>query len=676
MVQDKQPITADDLCQITTVEDPRISPDGRWIAYVQTTVDRLDNGYKRNIWLVSTAGGKPIQITRSGKDTQPRWSPDGKTLAFTSGRNDKPQIYLLPVSEPGGEPRPLTHMLNGAYSPAWSPDGQQIAFLSAANAGEREREDRGEEEPKPADRLESRHRKERREYDEIQRWDPRIVRRIPYRTGTAYLDDRFAQVYVESIENGENKPRRLTNTDADHSQPQWSPDGQYVYTSRTDDPERGEPWRWSTLYRIRVSDGAHEELTASDYASHTPLPSPDGRWVAYVRYPRERISERITRLAVLPVGGGEPRDLTLTFDRSAADFRWLPDSSGLIFSALSMGSVEIYRLTLADGVIEKVITGDLHADGLDIAANGGIAFTASTPANPSELYWQAAGTASFEPMTAANQKFLERVIVQEAHELRWISPAGVEIQGWYMLPVGYEAGKTYPLAFNIHGGPHVMWGPSMKSMWHEWQFHAARGYVVFYANPRGAEGYGEAFQMALHAAWGDVASEDLMAGLDVLLEKGFVDPARMAITGGSYGGYMVAWIVGHTDRFRAAVAQRGVYNLLSFTGTTDIFSFIGTEYGMEMWDDPMFLWQQSPLAHAHKIKTPLLLLHSENDFRVPISEGEQLFAYVHRSGGTVELVRFPREGHELSRSGEPEHRISRLEHMVNWFDRYTGGEQS
>jgi dipeptidyl aminopeptidase/acylaminoacyl peptidase len=215
-----------------------------------------------------------------------------------------------------------------------------------------------------------------------------------------------------------------------------------------------------------------------------------------------------------------------------------------------------------------------------------------------------------------------------------------------------------------------MWGPSERSMWHEWQFHSARGYAVFYCNPRGADGYGEAFQEALHASWGDVAFGDLMAGLNALLELGFVDTNRMAVTGGSYGGYMTAWIVGHTERFAAAVSQRGVYNLLSFYGTSDVPSLISDEFGVLPWDDAAFLWQQSPIAYAHNIRTPLLIFHSENDFRVPVSDGEQLFAYVRKSGGTVQMVRFPREGHELSRSGEPEHRVARLSRMVEWFDRY------
>lgn len=674
MTDEKRPIAVDDLYKITLIEDPRVSPDGQWIAYVQVTVDKMENGYKRNIWLVDVHGGKPIQLTRAGKDSQPRWSPDGQTLAFVSGRDKKPQIYLLRVTSPGGEARALTSVPNGASSPAWSPDGTQIAFLSNMSADERAKEDRGDEEPPPADKLESRHRSERKEQDEVKRFDPRIAWRIPYRAGTSYVDDRYAQIYVmpiaENLKKEESKPRRLTNIDANHEQPQWTPDGQYILTARTLDPTRDVPWRWNTLYRISVEDGTTEQLTDESHSDSSPLPSPDGQWIAYTRVPQERLTERINRLTILSATGGEPRDLNLELDRNITSFRWSPDSSAIFFTAESWGNLEVYRVALITGIVEKVVSGILEVNAFDVAPNGSIAYTASTPVNPSELFWQVANTAAPSQMTTVNREFLEGVIIQEQHEIRYSSEDGQEIQGWYLLPASYEEDQKYPLALNIHGGPHVMWGASTQSIWHEMQFQAAQGYVVFYCNPRGAGGYGEAFQMALHAAWGDVAHRDIMAGVDLLIEKGFVDASRMAITGGSYGGYMTAWIVGHTNRFVSAVSIRGVYNLLSFYGTSDVPLLITNEFDAEPWEDPLLLWQHSPLAYAHQIKTPLLIIHSENDFRVPISDGEQLFAYVRRSGGTVQMVRFPRDGHELSRSGEPEHRVSSLTHMIDWFNKY------
>lgn len=674
MEQHKRPIEIDDLYRIVLIEDPRVSPDGRWIAYVQVTIDKLENEYRRNIWVVSTTGdSKPIQLTRSGKDSSPRWSPDSTKLAFLSARNEKPQLYLLKITSPGGEPRAITKLPNGASAPAWSPDGKHIAFLSSLNADERTAEHASEKAPQPADKLEAKHRSERKDYDEAQRWDPRPVSRIPYRSGTSYLDDRFAQVYVvamsDELTDEELTPRRLTDVDADHEPPQWTADGQFLLTARTANPLGDMPWRSSVLCCINVSDGTSTLITDLSHTSYSPLPAPRGSLVVFTRLPQERLTERITRLAVMDAGGGSIRDLNLEFDRSAAKYRWSYDGEAIFFTAESWGNCELYKVIASGGQIERVVTGDITITDFDVAANGGVAYVAATPLNPSELFWRQPDGLCVQ-RTTVNQPLLDEVIVQPKHELRFTLTEGVELQGWYMLPVDYEPGRTYPLALNIHGGPHIMWGASTPSIWHETQCHAARGYVVFFCNPRGAAGYGESFQAALHAAWGEVAFTDIMAGVDTLLQLGFVDPARLAVTGGSYGGYMTAWIVGHTDRFAAAVAQRGVYNLLSFYGTTDVPLLITNEFGAEPWDDPMLLWQHSPLAYAHRIKTPLLILHSENDFRVPISDGEQLFAYVRRSGGTVRMIRFPREGHELSRSGEPAHRVSRLQHMIDWFDRY------
>lgn len=681
VTDDKRPITAEDVYQIVYVEDPRISPDGRWIAYVQMTVDRPNNTYSRNIWLADTTGNSdPIQMTRSGKDFQPRWSPDGERLAFVSARAGGPQVYLLPVTAPGGEARQLTQMRNGATYPAWSPDGGQIAFLSSMNATEREEEDAGEA-PTFEDAFEKKQHQERQQHEEEQRWDPRPVWRVPYRGNrtfwpvpprsiTAHLDDRYDQVYVVEVDGDDGTPRRLTDADADSGPPQWLPGGELIVTTRPRDSEADEPYMLHSLVTIAVESGEETQLTGDGFTDYTPLPSPDGQWIAYLRTPTTNFFASLQRLTVIPAAGGPPRDLTVEFDRAVVAFRWSADSRHLVFNAPDRGAVEIYRVPVEGGAVEKIVSGLMDTELFDVGPEGGVAFTASTPLSPPELFWQAPGADEPTQVTTANAALLDEVVVQETHEMWFTAPDGQEIQGWYILPVGYEEGQTYPLAFNIHGGPHVMWSASAKSMWHEWQFHAARGYAVFYCNPRGGDGYGAAFQDAIHNGWGEADFPDLMAGIDALLEKGFVDPERMAVTGGSYGGFMTAWVVGHTDRFAAAVSQRGVYSMLSFYGTTDIPALGTHELDAEPWEDYAKLWELSPLAYAHQIKTPLLLIHSEHDFRVPIAEAEQLFAFVRRSGGTVRMLRYPRDGHELSRSGEPKHRVSRLEEMVSWFDTY------
>ncbi len=407
----KRPIQADDLYRIVTLEDPRVSPDGEWIAYVQVIIDRLENAYKRTIWLAPTSGEKPIQLTRGGKDTQPRWSPDGSMLAFTSTRQEKPQVYLLRMVAPGGDPRALTSMENGASSPDWSPDGSQIAFLAQINEEERARESAGEEATPPTDKLEAKHRAERKEEDEKKRWDPRWVKRIPYREGTSFNDDRFGQVYVmpaaEGLSEEEAKPRRLTDTDANYSQPKWTPDGKHILTHRTLYPDHDEPWVTSSLYRIEVEAGREEPITNEEFADTNPLPSPDGQWILYFRTPRKNHTAAIDRLAILPMQGGDPRDLSYVMDRSPLHYRWSSDSRSAIFDVDSDGTREIYRADIATGEIEKVVSGLMDSDSLDVAPNGGIAFVAVTPLSPTELFWQPPGADEPLQLTEVNKPLLD-----------------------------------------------------------------------------------------------------------------------------------------------------------------------------------------------------------------------------------------------------------------------------
>ncbi|MCY4063743.1 MAG: S9 family peptidase [Chloroflexi bacterium] len=668
MTEAKRPITADDLNKIQALQDPQISPDGKYVAFVKITPDPLNKTYKRNIWLLPTHDGDAFQLTRSNSDSGPRWSPDATQLAFTSGRGEKPQIYLLPTAAPGGEARALTEMENGAHSPSWSPDGRQIAFLSPMTADERAAEQADSDPPAEAkDKLESKQRKERKAEDELNRWDPRPMWRIPYRQGTSYVDERYDQVYLtNTAEADDSTPRRLTDLNASYSQPRWSVDGGSIYSDRTTIPEGDEPWRAKNIFRLDLESGEETALTDGEYSAYAPSPSPDGKWIAYGRG-HIGLTDMPERLVIMSTDGAESRLINESLDREAFDWAWSPESR-LALSIESEGNVLPWFYDPQTEELAQVHDGRYEIEQISTGADGLLAMTVSTPRNPQELYILSGG--AFREATAFNHDWLDEVIVQEVHELRFNSPQGA-VQGWYLHPVGYESGKTYPLALNIHGGPHAAWGFSTKSMWHEWQFHAARGYAVFYCNPHGSGGYGEAFMRKLHAAWGPVAMDDIMAGIDAFLALGIADENRMAITGGSYGGYMTAWIISHTGRFKAAVSQRGVYNISSFYGTSDVPLLMSNEFDAEPWANHDVYWDNSPLKYAADITTPLLLIHSENDFRVPIEQAEQLFAWVRRATDTpVRMLRYPREGHELSRSGEPGHRVSRLTEMIHWFDRY------
>lgn len=656
MTDDKRLITPEDLGQLRQFSDLVISPDNRWAAFVRQDVDLTANAYTRNLWLADLQTGALYQLTRSGKDSQPAWSPDSRSLAFTSARAGKPQIYLISIVAPGGEPRQLTNQPNGANSPAFSPDGATVAYLAASSAAERRKADDPD-----ADIMIP---------DDDARFDPRVITSVPYRVGTSYLSDRTQQIMVQAVAEDSDQPaRRLTDFDADHQYPRWSADGRSLTFSRVEALGVDEPFRRTRIYRLEIESGTITQLTDNTHAAVMPTPSPDGRWLAFLRFPNEQMSLKYNRLAVLDLESGAVRDVSVAVDASPVAFAW--GGGDLYFSAPVRGRSVIYRVDPASGDAVAVVDGDFRVDVFAAGEDGTLIYAAATSQALVEVV-QRAPDGTTRQLTHVHRAFLESVTTSAFEELIYPVADGSTVQGWFLLPPGYTPGRRYPLIVNIHGGPHLMWSANDENMWHEFQTMAAQGYVVFFCNPRGSMGYGEAFQVAIQGQWGELAMADIMAGVDALIAKGLVDESQMYITGGSYGGYMTTWIVGHTDRFRAAVTQRGVYNLLSFFGTTDIPSFVDNEFGYTPLTNAQALWEKSPLAHVQNIRTPLMVIHSENDFRVAISEGEQLFGYLRYQGVPTEFIRYPREGHELSRSGEPKHRIDRLQRIMGWFERYRG----
>ena len=671
MSDEKRLITIEDLLKIKYVEDPKISPDGQWIAYVVMRSNKMEKRYDRDIYIVASDGSQTIRLTRSGNNTSPRWSPDGSQLAFVSTRSEKPQIYIIPIKH-SGEARALTSHDNGAFAPAWSPDGTKIAYLSSSNVSERERENSEEKEDAPKDGLEGKHRSERKKEDEKNRWDPRSMERIPYRQGTSFMDDRNSQIYViavdEELEGDDAKPNRLTDTETSYSPPQWSKSGRTIVTTRAWNIGADEPWKFSNIYLIDLDSGVERRFKDDDNTYFDPIPSYDGDWLICTRRASES-TDSLARLTLVSLeGGSDPIDLNLEINRGILGYDWDADGSVLALVATE-GRVEVHSINPNSKKFTALVTEKQTILGFDVHPDGSFTYVARDAEKLPELFY--IGDSATKKLTDVNQALLDEIEVQPTHEIWFENPEGQKIQGWYILPPNYEEGKQYPLALNIHGGPHVMWTPSSPSIWHEWQSHAAAGYVVFYCNPRGSAGYGEEHQSAIRSNWGNVTMDDVMAGVDAMIAKGFVDESRMAITGGSFGGYMTAWIIGHTDRFVSAVPQRGVYNISSFYGTSDVPRLMSAEFEVEPWENPEKFWEHSPLSYAHNITTPTLIIHSENDFRVPIEQGEQLFAWIRRATDTpVKMLRYPREGHELSRSGEPAHRISRLQEMIDWFDAY------
>ncbi len=669
-------VIAQDLFKIVTVSEPRFSPDGQWLAFVRTEIDRENNGYRSAIWRVP-AGGGPLRQFTSGerRDSAPRWSPDGRWLAFVSNRGPekaKPQIYLMPTD--GGEACQLTKMENGVDEPAWSPDGSYLAFTSRLSAEEMAAGEDQEPDALP-DPEEQRRRAEEKEKKEKEKADPRVISRFAYRAETSYFDDRTAHLYVLEVdpETGQasGSPRRLTNDARNYHDPRWLPDGSALLAMADRQPGEDDLFYYPDLVRVPLAAGAPVILTGPDTADHNPRPSPDGRWIAYNSLPAAELSTANAEIRLIPVGGGEPRTLTTELDAHPRELSWLPDGQGLCFLVAERGRIDLRRISIEGGPVDTLLTADRGMLAYDLSPDGHrVAFVASTDRAPYDLYVADLATGGEGRLTEVNAGWLSEKALGQVDDLWFESADGTSIQGWIVTPPDFDPTRKYPLVLSIHGGPHAMWSRHEPTMWHEWHVLAAQGYVVFACNPRGSDGYGHDFRATLRNRWGEADLPDLQAGMEQVIARGYVDPERLVITGGSYGGFMTVWVIGHDDRFKAAVAQRGVYDLISFYSTTDIPLFAEREFSTTPWQDPDRLWSYSPVAYVENIHTPLLLIHSENDFRVPIPTAEGLFVALRRLRREVQMVRYPRDGHELSRSGEPKHRVDRLERIIDWFDRY------
>ncbi|MEX1157484.1 MAG: S9 family peptidase [Thermomicrobiales bacterium] len=649
----KRPIEAADLFRMNLVSDPQASPDRKQVAYTVTELDEKDNCYRAAIWLVPLAGGEPRRMT-SGKhrDGQPRWSPDGQRLAFTSDRNLdgdlKGQVWTIAVA--GGEPTRLTSLAEGVEEFCWSPDGRSIAAVSKTRIGDHNPDS-----------------------------DIRVIRTPRYRfDGEGYLDDKYRQIFVIDATSG--AARQITDGAFEHRRPAWSPTGHEIAF----DSSREPGWEMlpnHDIYAVRVAGMAIRRVTDGSGGWSTPAWSPDGATLAF--YGTRRVSSSSARqeLFTVPAGGGSSVSLTEHIDRNLRDGAtadlvgfpgrpplWDADGNAVSVVFSEQGQVHIARVSVPDGEMRELTSGRRRAGAIGLAPGGGYVYMANTATTPPEIYTCDSDGRNERRLTRHNDAWLGDMDIAEPEPFWVASRDGRQIHGWVIKPIRFEDGKKYPMVLEIHGGPFGMYG---ETMMHEFQLLAARGYLVLATNPRGSTGYGDDFAGQLYRGWGKHDFPDLMAAVDWAIGQGYVDEARMGVTGGSYGGYMTNWVIGQTTRFAAAVTGRCISNMYSMFGTDDIFfSSAEPTIGATPWDDPAIYWELSPISYVDRIETPLLIEHQENDHRCPIEQAEQLFTALKRRGQTVEMLHFPDESHGMSRTGQPKHRIERLTHITAWFDRY------
>jgi dipeptidyl aminopeptidase/acylaminoacyl peptidase len=647
----------EDLTRLSLVTDPQLSPGGRRIAFVVTTLSEDRDEYLANIWVTDVDGGSPRHFTAGPRrDLEPRWSPDGTRLAFLSERapREKLQLYVMPVD--GGEPTKLTTLDNGVSSVTWSPDGSSLAFVSPVG---------GPREPESEDER----RKSR---------PARVITSLKYRlNGEGFIYDRRPHVFVVAIDG--TAPVQLTDGDFIDADPAWAPDGQSIVFVSARHAERDDDDA-SDLWRVPVKAGAPQRLTATAGPVLLPAFSPDGRTIAYLARPGRNAFGRNVRVFTIPSTGGDATCLTSALDRSCGALHvrplWSPDGRSMIVAVEDHGDTGLWRVAAQSGEMPtRVVGGERALNGFSSSADGRLlAFAASDPLAPPEAFVCRADGTGERQLTRMNRAWTEEVALSSPERFR-LTRAGFEIDCWVMRPAGFVPGQRYPALLNVHGGPHAQYG---HGFFDEFQVYAGAGYAVIYANPRGSQGYGEAFTQAVVGDWGGGDYADVMAALDEALRRHpFIDAERLGVLGGSYGGFLTSWTVGHTDRFKAACSERAVNCQYTMFGTSDIgHTFNVVELGGALpWEDMARYIERSPLTYAKNIVTPLLILHSEEDLRCPIEQAEQLFVALKKLRREVRFVRFPGENHEMSRSGKPRHRLERFRHILEWFAGHLGRSQ-
>lgn len=660
-------VKAADYHEIAKPASPRISPDGETVAFVRT-VPRDEESDEATIYTVPIDGGEPQRFTLAeGADADPRWSPEGDRLAFTSTRgadDDRQQLWVVPTG--GGEAHQVTNVVGGVSSIAWSPDGERIAFVQQVSA---------------ADREEGRDMAVPDEYEPADHPDPRVIDRTVYRSMQRYFDGRRSHVYVVDADTtaGAEEPAidRLTEGDADFGAPEWGDDETLYFTeSIGEDPDDS----------LDLAIHAHDTATAEQERVHTTsgwttelAATEDGR-IAFTYVDPDRASLQQPEVHVFDGATSAATSLSADLDRGVgydATPHWGPDAKTVYFTTGDEGEVAVWhapgdasgapRRLLRQGTISGLHVGGPRGAGPeDVVA----VVSMSEWDHPGDIFAYQAGRDALTRLTELNGSYLSERTVAEPEELRFESGQG-EVHGWVLTPPDFDEHVAYPLVVEVHGGPHSMWTTS-GTMWLEFQTLAARGYVVFWSNPRGSAGYGREHLQASERDWGDVTLTDVLAGVETITARPYVDAETVFLTGGSFGGFMTGWAVGDTDRFTAAVAQRGVYDLTGFYGSTDgAYKLVEGDFDTVPWEEADWLWEQSPSGHAHAVETPTLIIHAEDDTRTPICTAELFHRILRKHGVETRFVRYPREGHELSRSGEPAHVVDRIERIARWFDGYS-----
>jgi dipeptidyl aminopeptidase/acylaminoacyl peptidase len=628
-----------------TVAAPQISPDGNQIVYTRRYADKLNDKFESDVWIVNADGSKNRFLV---KGSAPQWSPDGKRLAYIAqGQPAGAQIFVKWMDT--GEETQLTRVERGAGGIQWSPDGKRIAFTMNVPSQQKFNV-RIPGRPAGAKWIDP----------------PRVIDRLDYRAdGAGYRPEGYSHIFVIPSDGG--TPRQLTEGDYNHGVPEWTPDSQTIIFSSARRPDAEYDRAGSDIYALTVANGQIKQLTDRKGPDGSPAVSPDGKMIAYTGYDYSEDTYTPSRLYVMNIDGTGKRELTPSLDRSPASLFWAADNTGIYFTTEDRGSDNVQYVPAKGGAIVPVTKGVQQLNLSSMAANGLAAATLSSPTEPGDVVVFNLKNPTIKKLTDVNGDLLESRKIGQTEEIWYDSVGGMKVQGWIVKPPDFDPSKKYPLILYIHGGPHSMYGVAFNF---EFQNHAAEGYVVLYTNPRGSTGYGKEFGNAINNNYPGQDYDDLMNGVDAVIKKGYIDERNLFVCGGSGGGVLTSWIVGHTDRFAAAVVMKPVINWYSFVGTTDGSSWY-YNFKKLPWENPEEHLRRSPITYVGNVKTPTMLMTGELDLRTPMEQTEQFYRALKLRKVDTVMVRIADEYHGFNAAPRhPSNRLNQILYLRGWFEKY------
>ncbi len=697
LAQTGEPVKVTDMLKIKSISNVKLNNDGSKAVFTVTAIEpdgdnKWEYKYVNQVWIVPSDGSaSPKQLTTKEGSSQADFSPDGRQLAFVRVADGKPQIFLLSLD--GGEAVQLTKFKYGAGTPRWSPDGKQILFSSNISLKELLKDsvlnpthsvpkwpyekpgfDNNQQlasssaKPDPDGSMD-----EVRAYLDNNATDKKakVVNKLNFQDEMdVSADMSFNHFFVVNAQAGAT-PVEITHGFYRFQSAEFTPDGKQVIVSgdvdSTQHPDRSLE---NEIFLVNTDGTAWKQLLGEEGKSYnSPKISPSGKWLAFQYGNTSFVS--IPMLAIMPLNGTAKDMINIPFDRNKGNLVWSADEKYIYFSAQSNGGAPVYRADVKTKSVEQLTDYNSGVISFDLAGNK-LVFAKTEVADPFELYAADAAVKSAKRISSFNYDWVQKKQISVPVKKTFTNSKGETVEYWLMKPINYQAGKKYPLLLNIHGGPSAMWGPGETSMWHEFQYFCSKGYGVVYCNPRGSGGYGFDFLRANVNDWGTGPTSDVLTALDKAVAEGWADTSRLVVTGGSYAGYLVAWIISHDHRFKAACSQRGVYDLATFFGEGNAWRLVPNYFGGYPWEvEPKAnLERESPINYVQNITTPYIIFHGDNDRRTGFVESEMLYRSLKVLGRPVEYVRHPGGTHELTRSGNNRQRIDQMLRTWEFFERW------